>query len=75
MILMDTVNYNRIKELIVRKKVTNKILADQLGVSTNTVSSWCTNSSQPSVETLFKIARVLNVDASELLTPMKDLIF
>lgn len=58
---------NRIKVVLVDKKKTNKWLAEQLGCSTTTVSKWCTNNSQPPMETFIKIAKVLEVDIAELL--------
>ncbi|MCO5239992.1 MAG: helix-turn-helix domain-containing protein [Chitinophagaceae bacterium] len=59
--------YNRIKIALLEKEKTNIWLAEKLGVSTTAVSKWCTNRNQPTVETLFKIAEVLEVDVSELL--------
>ena len=47
---------NRIKVMLAEKKRTNKWLAEQLGVNAATVSKWCTNSSQPSLDMLSKIA-------------------
>ncbi len=58
---------NRIKVILVEKKRTNKWLADQMGVKPSTVSKWCTNSSQPDVASLLKIADLLEVDIKELL--------
>ena len=58
---------NRIKVVLVEKKRTNKWLADQMGVKPSTVSKWCTNSSQPDVASLLKIADLLEVDIKELL--------
>mgnify|MGYP003178272180 FL=1 len=58
---------NRIKLVLVEKKRTNKWLSEQMGVNPSTVSKWCTNTSQPDLETLFRIAEVLNVDVRELL--------
>ena len=58
---------NRIKVVLVEKKRTNKWLAQQLGKDPATVSKWCTNTSQPGLETLSEIARVLEVDVKELL--------
>ena len=49
---------NRIKVILAEKKKTNKWLASALGVNAATVSKWCTNSSQPSLETLMKIVRI-----------------
>lgn len=63
---------NRIKVVLVEKKRTNKWLAEQLGKDPATVSKWCTNSSQPGIELLFKIAEVLKVDAKDLLWSTKE---
>lgn len=54
------------------KKRTNKWLAEQLGKDPATVSKWCTNTSQPGLETLLEIARVLDVDIKELLNSTRD---
>ena len=62
-----TKDINRIKVVLVEKKRTNKWLAEQLGKDPATVSKWCTNTSQPGLETLLKIANVLEVDVKELL--------
>lgn len=58
---------NRIKVVLVEKKKTNKWLSEQLGCATTTVSKWCTNASQPPLETFLKIAQILNVELDELL--------
>ncbi len=58
---------NRIKVVLVEKKRTNKWLAEQLGVNPSTVSKWCTNSSQPDLNSLLKIADLLEVDIKELI--------
>lgn len=58
---------NRIKVVLADKNKTNKWLAEQLGKDPATVSKWCTNSSQPGVETLIKIARILEVEVGDLL--------
>ena len=57
---------NRIKLVLAEKKRTNKWLSEQMGVTPSTVSKWCTNSSQPSVDMLSKIAEALKVDYTEL---------
>ena len=62
---------NRIKVVLAAKNKTNKWLAEQLGKDPATVSKWCTNTSQPGVETLIEIARVLNVEVGELLRVSK----
>lgn len=61
------VDLNRIKVILVEKKKTGKWLAEQLGKSTCTVSKWCSNSSQPDIYTLNKIANLLEVDVKNLL--------
>lgn len=58
---------NRIKVVLVEKDKTNKWLADQLGKDYSTVSKWCTNNSQPNLETLLQIAKILEVEVQELL--------
>lgn len=60
---------NRIKIVLVEKKKSNKWLADQIGKDQGTVSKWCTNTTQPSLETLSEIAKILEVDIRELLIP------
>ena len=59
-------NLNRIKVVLVDKKRTNKWLSEQLGKDPTTVSKWCTNVSQPPMETFVKIAELLEVDINEL---------
>ena len=61
-------NLNRIKVTLVEKQKTGKWLAEQLGKSTCTVSKWCSNTTQPDLQTLTKIAQLLNVDTRDLLT-------
>lgn len=57
---------NRIKVMLVDKGKTNRWLVMQLGKDPATVSKWCTNSAQPSLETMMQIAKLLNVDMSDL---------
>jgi putative transcriptional regulator len=64
---MKKKQYNRIKIVLAEKGVTNKKLAEALDVAQPTVSRWCTNDMQPSVETLYHIAFYLKVDVRELL--------
>lgn len=63
---------NRIKIVLVEQGRTNKWLADKIGKNTTTVSRWCTNDMQPSLETLLLIADTLKVDVRELLNSTKD---
>lgn len=58
---------NRIKIVLVEQGRTNKWLADKLGKNTTTVSRWCTNDMQPSLETLVQVSDVLGVNVRELL--------
>lgn len=62
---------NRIKVVLAEKSKTNLWLAEQLNVSKITVSRWCTNDMQPTVEGLFSIAKALNVDVRDLLNNSK----
>ena len=64
-------NLNRIKVVLVEQQKTGKWLAEQLGKSTYTVSKWCSNTIQPDLATLDKIATLLNVDRRELIAPSK----
>jgi transcriptional regulator with XRE-family HTH domain len=58
---------NRLKAVLAENQRTNKWLAEQLGKSLTTVSRWCTNGTQPSLEILVEIATLLNVDVKDLL--------
>lgn len=61
---------NRIKVALAEKKRTNKWLAEQLGKNPATVSKWCTNSCQPTLETLIKISKLLEVELSSLVNSL-----
>ena len=58
---------NRIKEILEKKGLTQTWLAENLGKSYNMVNSYAQNRRQPSIEILFEIAKILNVDPKELL--------
>ena len=62
---------NRLKVVLVEQNKTGKWLAETLGKNEATVSRWCTNEMQPSLETLVKIANALNVDVKDLLVSTK----
>ncbi|SMP20595.1 helix-turn-helix transcriptional regulator [Chryseobacterium profundimaris] len=64
--------FNRIKIILVEYSKTSKWLAKELGKSESTVSRWCTNEIQPSVETLAHIADLLGIDIKELLNSTKQ---
>lgn len=63
----ETKDLNRIKLVLVEKKRTNRWLAEQLGKDEATTSKWCTNSLQPNLETLIRIAELLEVEVQELI--------
>ena len=64
-VIMEDVN--RIKLVLVEKKRNSKWLSEQMGVNPSTVSKWCTNTSQPDIASLLKIADLLEVDIKELI--------
>lgn len=63
---------NRIKVVLAEQGRTNKWLAEKMNKNTATVSRWCTNEMQPSLETLVEIAEMLEVDVRELLVSTKE---
>jgi len=68
---MSKIIYNRIKSVLAEKGKTNKDLADSLKIAPETVSSWCTNSAQPSIRKLFEVSVYLDVEAGDLLVSSK----
>lgn len=58
---------NRLKLILVEKKRTGKWLAEQLGKDQTTISKWCTNNSQPDVDSLIKISKLLEVNIDDIL--------
>lgn len=62
---------NRLKEVLNEQKRTGKWLAENLGKDTATVSRWCNNHAQPSIETFTCIAKLLNIDVRELINKTK----
>lgn len=71
-VVMDNHQMNRIKEVLLQKGIKQKWLAEQLGKSYNMVNSYAQNRRQPSLEDLFKIAEILDVEAKELLIERKE---
>ncbi len=63
---------NRIKIALAQKSKTNKWLAGKLDVKAPTVSQWCGNKVQPSVETFYRIAELLDVEVRKLFVPTKE---
>ena len=62
---------NRLKIVLTEQSKTSKWLAKELGKSASTVSRWCTNEVQPSVETLVQIAKLFKIDIKDLLNSTK----
>ena len=58
---------NRLKLVLVEQKKTGKWLAEQLGKDPSTVSKWCSNITQPTLDTLVNIAKILDVDIKDLI--------
>lgn len=63
---------NRIKAVLAEQEKTSKWLVEQVGKSACTVSKWCSNNIQPYLQTLDKIAKLLDVSIKDLLVDNKD---
>lgn len=61
---------NRLKIILAEKNITNKWLAGQLNKSVITISRWSQNKSQPSLEQLREIAKVLNISPKDLINDL-----
>ncbi len=68
---MGTEKINRLKIVLVEQGKTGKWLAEQLGKNEATISRWCSNATQPSLEMLMKIAEILEVNAKDLINKGK----
>lgn len=69
--MQDAKPINRIKVVLVEQNRTGKWLAETIGKNEATVSRWCSNTIQPSLEILVLIAKVLDVDVRELINNTK----
>ena len=58
--------------MLVEKQRISKWLAEQLGKSENTVSKWCSNKVQPSLESLYEIAKLLDIEVRSLICSSKE---
>ena len=65
---------NRIRVVLAEKELTNRWLADKMGVKEMTVARWTTNKSQPSMSQFIDIAKILEVDLKELLAPFVEIV-
>lgn len=63
---------NRIKAVLAEKQLTSKWLAKELGKAENTVSRWCSNKVQPSLGNLVEVAKILDIEVRNLITPTKE---
>lgn len=68
---MSRKKFNRIKSVLAEKGVSQKTLAEAIGVTPGTVSTWCRNVKQPEIPTLFEIAAYLKIEAADLISSMK----
>ena len=68
---MEVQKINRIKVALVENGKTGKWLAEQIGKNEATVSRWCSNRMQPSLDTLFRISEVLGIDVKDLIVSNK----
>ena len=70
--MADKVYHNRIKAVLAEKNISSKDLAKHLDKTESTVSRWCTNDVQPSVEIFYLIAKYLDIDIRELFVSTKQ---
>ena len=70
---MESQKINRIKVVLVEQGKTGKWLAEQVGKNEATVSRWCSNRMQPSLDMLVKIAELLNIETRELINNRNNL--
>ncbi|MCE7058776.1 helix-turn-helix transcriptional regulator [Dyadobacter sp. CY343] len=68
---MPKQKFNRIKIVLTEKDKSAKWLAEAIDKDKSTVSRWCTNDMQPTIETFYEIAKLLDVDVRELFVPSK----
>jgi len=68
---MSKPKYNRIKIVLAEKEKSAKWLSEQLDKDKSTVSRWCTNDMQPTIETFYSIAEILDIEVRELFIPSK----
>ena len=67
MIRLAMKDVNRLKVVLVEQKKTGKWLAEQLGKDPSTISKWCSNVTQPQLDILVSISKLLNVDIKDLI--------
>ena len=70
---MNNTSMNRIKEVLDKKGIKQTWLAEQLGKSFNMVNAYAHNRRQPPIEVLYKIAEILDVEATDLLVAKREI--
>ena len=68
---MGSQKINRIKIALIENGKTGKWLAEQVGKNEATVSRWCSNKMQPSLDTLVRISELLDIDVKDLIVSNK----
>ncbi|MFO7658124.1 MAG: helix-turn-helix transcriptional regulator [Bacteroidales bacterium] len=68
--MAKNIKFNKIRVVLADQEKTIKWLAEQMGKKPNTVSLWCRNEIQPSIETLYRVAKILKVDIYDLLNTL-----
>lgn len=69
---MESQKINRIKIALVENGKTGKWLAEKVGKNEATVSRWCSNKMQPSLDTLVRISELLDIDVKDLIVSNKE---
>lgn len=63
---------NRIKIALAERNKTNRWLAEKTGKSDITISRWVQNKTQPSLEQLVEIAKVLEISPKDLINDIRQ---
>jgi|1185.fasta_scaffold102611_1 putative transcriptional regulator len=58
--------YNRLKIVLAEKNMSQKAISEMSDISPNSISKWCNNTHQPSIQIAFKLAKILEVEFSDL---------
>ena len=66
---------NRIKAVLAEKRLPSKWLSLRLGKSENTISRWCSNKVQPTLDNLYEVAEILDIEVRSLIAPTKQTTF
>lgn len=68
----EPLRYNRLKVILAEKNISQKEVAEMVGVERNTISRICNNKNQPSIQLIYAIGIALNVEITDLLNPVSD---